>query len=128
MTLFSKKACAVSGLLLCLSAVLFGAFGAHALKEVLEQNARLDTFELANRYQFYHGLALIVISGRYGFSVTCEKIAAATMLIGVLIFSASLYILSLSNVTWLGAITPLGGLLLIAAWFSLLVAEWFGLS
>ncbi|MCH2190015.1 MAG: DUF423 domain-containing protein [Gammaproteobacteria bacterium] len=120
----SSKIFAVSGALLCLFAVLLGAFGAHALKDLLEQNARLDTFELANRYQFFHGLALLIISGRYDFVATFEKLIGFCILVGVIVFSGSLYVLSISNFTWLGAVTPIGGLLLILGWGTLAVKEW----
>jgi len=120
----SRKIFAVGGAILCLLAVLFGAFGAHALRELLEQNARIDTFELANRYQFFHALALLFISGRYDFSTTLEKVTGLCILIGVLIFSGSLYVLALSNLTWLGAITPIGGLLLILGWSGVVIREY----
>jgi uncharacterized membrane protein YgdD (TMEM256/DUF423 family) len=92
-------------------AVAIGAFGAHALKTVLTANGRLDTFELAVRYQFYHTLALLAVG------ILIEKFTALKA--SFLIFSGSLYIISLTNQTIWGAVTPIGGLALIAGWLSL---------
>ncbi len=97
--------------------VSIGAFGAHALRATLEAGGRLDTFETAVKYQFYHTLALLAIGilmdhlpdKRLGY-------AALAMVIGIVIFSGSLYVLCLTGVRWLGAVTPLGGLALIVGW------------
>lgn len=98
-------------------AVVFGAFGAHALKSILEANQRMDTYELASRYQFYHALALLAVGLLlYNFPHRGFIYAGYAFILGMLIFSGSLYVLSLTNVGWLGAITPLGGLALIVAW------------
>ena len=102
-------------------AVGLGAFGAHGLEALLIQNGRLDTFQTAVNYHFYHTLALLVI----GILATVKpdwkgiSFAAWSMLLGILIFSGSLYVLSLTGITWLGAITPLGGLAFILGWSSL---------
>jgi uncharacterized membrane protein YgdD (TMEM256/DUF423 family) len=111
---------AIGGLLLA-SAVALGAFGAHGLEAILEANGRTATYETAVKYHFYHGLGILLIGilkklYKKGYEWACK-----TMLAGVLIFSGTLYILSLSNITWLGAITPIGGVLLILAW--ILVAK-----
>jgi uncharacterized membrane protein YgdD (TMEM256/DUF423 family) len=102
-------------------AVGLGAFGAHGLEAILVQNGRLDTFQTAVNYHFYHTLALLGIGilasvkpQWKGFSFT-----AWCMILGILIFSGSLYVLSLTGITWLGAITPLGGLSFILGWSSL---------
>jgi uncharacterized membrane protein YgdD (TMEM256/DUF423 family) len=102
-------------------AVGLGAFGAHGLEAILVQNGRLDTFQTAVNYHFYHTLALLGIGVLVsvkpqwkGFSFT-----AWCMILGILIFSGSLYVLSLTGITWLGAITPLGGLSFILGWSSL---------
>lgn len=109
-------------MVLCLFAVAIGAFGAHAFKELLVANQRLGVFELANRYQFYHGLALILIAVLFSSVATKPKLGLVTglMLLGTLVFCASLYLLALLNLSWLGAITPIGGTLLIAAWIVLI--------
>jgi uncharacterized membrane protein YgdD (TMEM256/DUF423 family) len=111
---------AIGGLLLA-SAVALGAFGAHGLESILEEHGRVDTYETAVKYHFYHGLGMVLIGilkklYKKGYDWACK-----TMLVGVIIFSGSLYVLSLSNVTWLGAITPIGGVLLILSW--ILVAK-----
>ena len=102
-------------------AVGLGAFGAHGLEAILVENGRLDTFETAVNYHFYHTLALFGIGilalikpSWKGFSFT-----AWCMILGILIFSGSLYVLSLTGITWLGATAPLGGLSFILGWCSL---------
>ncbi|TAE44872.1 MAG: DUF423 domain-containing protein [Cytophagia bacterium] len=98
-------------------AVALGAFGAHALKDVLVANARLDTYELAVKYQFYHALLLIII-GILGVYLPEKWLyyAGYSIIGGIFIFSGSLYILALTNIKWLGAITPIGGLLFLIGW------------
>lgn len=102
-------------------AVGLGAFGAHSLEALLIQNGRLDTFQTAVNYHFYHTLALFGI----GILATIKpdwkgiSFAAWSMVLGILIFSGSLYVLCLTGITWLGAITPLGGLAFILGWSSL---------
>ena len=102
-------------------AVGLGAFGAHSLESVLIQNGRLDTFQTAVNYHFYHTLALFGIGVLVSIKPDWKGIsfAAWSMLLGILIFSGSLYVLSLTGITWLGAITPLGGLAFILGWSSL---------
>ena len=109
---------ALFGTILCLLAVAIGAFGAHAFKEILLANQRQDVFDLANRYQFYHGLALIILAALFSNGDEKPKLDLIfiLMFVGILIFCCSLYLLALLNMPWLGAITPIGGALLIAAW------------
>ena len=97
--------------------VSIGAFGAHALRATLEAGGRLDTFETAVKYQFYHTLALLAI-GILMYYLPDKRLgyAALAMVIGIVIFSGSLYVLCLTGVRWLGAVTPLGGLALIVGW------------
>lgn len=102
--------------------VVIGAFGAHALEEILLQNGRADTFETAVKYQGIHALALVllgILSEKLNSSLI--RYAAILMVIGILIFSGSLYILSITNTGFLGAITPIGGLGLIAGWILLII-------
>ncbi len=103
--------------------VMIGAFGAHALQATLEAGGRTATFETAVKYQFYHTLALLLI-GLLMFRVQDKLLdyAALSMMGGILVFSGSLYILCLSGIRWLGAVTPVGGLLFIIGWVLLLVA------
>lgn len=97
-----------------------GAFGAHSLEATLTANGRLETYETAVKYQFYHALAIFLLgilminlnSSYFGYAVW-------SFLIGTIIFSGSLYVLSITNITWLGAITPIGGLAFILGWIFL---------
>ena len=100
--------------------VMIGAFGAHALKALLEANQRSETFETAVKYQFYHSLAL-VLTGILAQKTESPHLnmAAYSFVAGILIFSGSLYILSLTGIRWLGAITPIGGVAFIAGWIFL---------
>lgn len=104
-------------------AVAVGAFGAHALKSLLTSNNRLDTFELASRYHFYHALVLL------GISILLKQndskrffISLVFILTGMILFSGSLYILAITNYTPIAMITPVGGLFLLAGWAVLLYA------
>ena len=117
------KTMALCGALLCFFGVAIGAFGAHAFKDILVANQREAVYDLANRYQFYHGLALILIAALFKGSgeKPSLKILGVLMVLGSLMFSGSLYLLALLNLTWLGAVTPIGGLLLLLAWGLLLV-------
>lgn len=110
--------------------VAIGAFGAHGLEGMVEANklteADLSTFETAVRYQFYHTFALLALGIGYSFiNVRFAKFAAIFFLAGILIFSGSLYMLVLSEpltgsrLSFLGAITPLGGLSFIVGWIFL---------
>jgi len=105
-----------------LLAVALGAFGAHALKERLTPDM-LAVFEVGVRYQMYHALALLGVawaSTRWPGALVSA--GGWLMVAGILVFSGSLYALSLSGVRWLGAVAPVGGLSLLAAWGCLTVA------
>ncbi|MDN3686769.1 DUF423 domain-containing protein [Cyclobacterium jeungdonense] len=99
-------------------AVIFGAFGAHALEALLVKTGRLDTYETAVNYHFYYSLALLMVGILYQQNPTMTglKLSAWFFLGGIIVFSGSLYLLCLSQVTWLGAITPLGGISFILGW------------
>lgn len=100
------------------TAIMAGAFGAHALKSRLDANL-LATFETAARYQFFHALALALTSLMYErFDQKRIRWVIGCMLIGLVLFCGSLYALCLSSphARWLGAITPFGGMSLILAW------------
>jgi uncharacterized membrane protein YgdD (TMEM256/DUF423 family) len=101
-------------------AVAIGAFGAHALRPLLEENGRTATYELAVRYQLYHAFATL-FAGVLMNTFTSRHFgrAAVCFALGIVIFSGSLYALSLSGVLILGAITPVGGVLFIAGWILL---------
>lgn len=105
--------------------VALGAFGAHGLKGRLSPED-LAIFETGVRYQMYHALALLAVA--YAAHRWPEAGSAAwagwLMLAGTLIFSGTLYLLVLSGLRWLGAITPIGGVLLILGWLSLVLTAW----
>jgi len=106
-------------------AVTFGAFGAHALKSRLDEHA-LGVFQTAVQYHFYHSLALLAV-GVIALSQPQTALLRSSgylFLVGIVVFSGSLYLLSMSGLRWLGAITPLGGLAFIAGWGCLAAASW----
>ncbi len=103
--------------------VMLGAFGAHALKPVLLQSGRLETFELAVRYQFYHTLALLAIGILMDrMPAKNLKLSALAMLTGIVLFSGSLYVMAIFNTTAVVFITPVGGVFLIGGWALLFLA------
>jgi uncharacterized membrane protein YgdD (TMEM256/DUF423 family) len=104
----------VAAFLLAL-AVAAGAFGAHALKNILSAE-RLETWQTAVQYHAWHALGLMLIAmigTQFDIAVTWP---ASLILAGIIIFSGSLYTLCLSGVGWLGAVTPIGGVAFIAGW------------
>ncbi|WP_194777361.1 DUF423 domain-containing protein [Pararhodonellum marinum] len=104
--------------ILGLLSVGIGAFGAHGLSEILESLGRTETFETAIKYQFYHSLAILAV-GIIQLKFPNNRIlgwANSIFLAGILIFSGSLLVLSLSGANWLGAITPFGGIALMTGW------------
>jgi uncharacterized membrane protein YgdD (TMEM256/DUF423 family) len=103
------------GSILALSAVLFGAFGAHALRETLSAHDSIQTWETAVRYQMWHALALILLS-MIRLAQPIPKMTGPCFAIGSLLFSGSLYGLALDGPKWLGPVTPLGGLCLMIGW------------
>lgn len=124
------KSIQLRGIIFAGIAVILGAFGAHALKVLIPLD-RLQIFETGVRYQFYHAIALIVLSlalsnaqNQAAAEITNKWIhrAAMAMTIGIILFSGSLYILALSNLlpftisAFIGPITPIGGLFFITGW------------
>jgi uncharacterized membrane protein YgdD (TMEM256/DUF423 family) len=106
--------------------VALGAFAAHALRSRLDAGP-LATFEVGVRYQMYHALALLAVGWACSRWPGAFVIASGWLFIaGTLLFSGSLYALSLSGARWLGAITPLGGLAFLAGWLCLAWAAWKG--
>ena len=102
-------------------AIILGAFGAHALKEVLTLE-QLSSFETAVRYQMFHVLVLLFINTYDGFSEVQKNITSWLFIFGILFFSGSIYLIQLTAITakaiWF--ITPFGGVLLVAGWVSML--------
>jgi uncharacterized membrane protein YgdD (TMEM256/DUF423 family) len=103
---------------LCFLSVALGAFGAHALRATLEGRGMFDVWNKAVFYQFVHAIALLVLA-LYG---TINRGACLLLLMGIFLFSGSLYLLALTNQRWLGAVTPLGGLCFLAGWAWLVIA------
>lgn len=118
----------IIGGILGFTGVILGALGAHALKGTLDPE-QLSSYETAVRFQMYHALA-IMVTGWINRSLSSGLLRKAIVLwlAGVLLFSGSIYLLStrpatgLEGIGWLGPVTPLGGLLLIAAWALVIVA------
>jgi uncharacterized membrane protein YgdD (TMEM256/DUF423 family) len=96
--------------------VVFGAFGAHALEASLSPKM-LSTFETGVRYQMYHGLGLLALAWAISRWPERRLVPAVWLLLaGTVVFSGSLYLLVLTGARWFGAITPIGGVALIAGW------------
>jgi uncharacterized membrane protein YgdD (TMEM256/DUF423 family) len=92
--------------------VLFGAFGAHLLRGLLDKSGMAQVWQTGVFYHLTHAVVLLIVSGWR----PLPRAAVNLMVSGVIVFSGSLYVLALTNVKWLGAITPLGGLALLAGW------------
>ena len=108
-----------SGALLALISVAAGAFAAHGLKARLPPDM-LGVFELAARYQMYHAIALVLCAVAWArWPGPAVALAGALFLLGILLFSGSLYVLSLTGIRWLGAVTPFGGVAWLIGWASL---------
>lgn len=110
-------------ILFCLSAVILGAFGAHALKEVLSES-QLSSFQTGVRYQFFHGLTILILSFNMNYFTKRLSSIIKIMSAGIILFSFSIYLLNIQDLvgfsmSYLGPITPIGGLLLITSWIAL---------
>jgi uncharacterized membrane protein YgdD (TMEM256/DUF423 family) len=97
-------------------AVAFGAFGAHALKELLERNGTVAVWQTATLYHLLHAVVLLVIAARLSSQAAQPGVAFWLFAAGIVLFSGSLYALAVTNLKPLGAITPIGGLSLLAGW------------
>ena len=103
-----------------------GAFASHALKDQISERA-LEIFETGSKYQMYHALALLMVGlflSTHEVTSTLLNAAGWAFIIGVVLFSGSLYALSLSGLKWLGAITPLGGVAFLVGWGCFAIAAW----
>jgi uncharacterized membrane protein YgdD (TMEM256/DUF423 family) len=110
----------VSGALFGMLAVIFGAFGAHALKKILSEE-QLKSFETGVKYQMYHAIVLLVLGFQLNPNINLDKYIIYSFIIGILLFSFSIYGLVISSaknkkLKFLGPITPLGGLFLVCGW------------
>ena len=103
-------------------AVMLGAFGAHGLKHRLDE-ALMAVYQTGVQYHVYHALGLILVGLSLCLMPDNRLLRSSAWLLcgGIVIFSGSLYILALSGIKWLGAITPIGGLAFIAAWICFVV-------
>ena len=116
----------VMGALSAFIGVAAGAFGAHGLKGRLDADM-LAVFETGARYQMYHAFALVAAAWAQQRWAGAAVTASGWLFVaGTLLFSGSLYALSLSGVRWLGAITPFGGVAFLAGWLCLAWAAWRG--
>jgi uncharacterized membrane protein YgdD (TMEM256/DUF423 family) len=113
----ASRVAATLGLL----AVVLGAFGAHGLKEVLARNQMSVIWERAVFYHFIHAVMLFILAGRAPLRLG----PWLSFLVGILLFSGSLYLLAVTNLRWLGAITPFGGVSFLAGWVCLIINPQF---
>ena len=102
----------------CFLAVALGAFGAHALKPTLEANGTRDIWNTAVLYHLAHGIVLVVLA----LQPRAIRLASCLFVAGIVIFSGSLYILAVTDIRALGAVTPVGGFCFLAAWLWLIVS------
>lgn len=118
-----KRSMIILGATLAAIAVGIGAFGAHGLRDLLAETGKAGTFDTAVRYQFYHSIAIILVGILFGmYKNTKLKYAVWFFLIGIILFSGSLYALSIMQMTasWMmGMIAPVGGLSFISGWLLL---------
>lgn len=123
------KPAIISSAIFCLLGVIIGAFGAHKLKEIFNDADLLNSFETGVRYQFYHAFALAFVGILYAFFPGQKMVYATWMFIlGIILFSGSIYVLTILKSTQdiglgkLGLITPLGGTFFIVGWIFVLAA------
>ena len=116
----NKHLVLTTGIILAILGVMLGAFGAHALKEVLAASNSRETYETAVRYQFYHAFAILATGILMHFySSKSLQYAFVSFLLGIILFSGSLYLFCLAGVSP-AVVTPLGGLLFMVGWICLL--------
>ncbi len=104
--------------------VLVGAFGAHAVKARLDATGLRAVFETGVQYQMFHSVAILLLASLAGRAVPAKRLMQAATLfsVGIVLFSGSLYMLALSGIKILGAITPIGGLCFMLGWILIIVA------
>ncbi len=114
----------VAGSIMAFFGVALGAFAAHGLKPRLTPDM-LAVFEVGVRYQMYHALALLAVAWAVSrWPDSHAHIAGWAFLFGIIVFSGSLYLLSITGTRWLGAITPIGGVGFLVGWILLIWAVW----
>ena len=121
-----KNKLITTGIILIVTSIILGAFGAHALEKLVSEN-KLRSFEVGIKYQMYQGLGMLVLASLFNSLSFSLKLVYRFQLIGILLFSLSIYGLVLTpligiNLKMLfGPLTPIGGLLMIIGWFLLLL-------
>lgn len=120
-----KQLVLITGAVYAMLSVILGAFGAHTFKKILSDE-KLISFETGVRYMMYHAIALLILGFALNFASSIERWSAICLIVGVSLFSISIYFLSFSeywgvNLRFLGPITPLGGLFMIAGWLLLIL-------
>ncbi len=115
-----NKTIFLAGIVFGLSGILLGAFGAHGLEKLIDVKA-LQTYETGVKYQMYHALFLIVLAGLKPIKPESKKLVFYLILIGIVLFSFSIYLLALNDLTAfdfkaIAFLTPLGGVLLVLGW------------
>ena len=116
----SDKSILFAGALLAATGVMLGAFGAHALGDGLGPE-RMEWWHTAVQYQLWHAVGLVALAA---LPTPRPGLPALLLTVGTLIFSGTLYLMALTGVRWLGAVTPIGGTLMIAGWFLLAWRAW----
>jgi len=120
----STKVILLLALVAAMFAVIFGAFGAHALKAILSEKM-MAAYQTGVKYQFYHALAMlsvVLLQIRLPGRSVYLFLAGVCFFCGILLFSGSLYLLALSGASWLGPFTPLGGVCFILGWLLFIIA------
>lgn len=119
-----SKTILMTATLLMAAAVAIGAFGAHGLKSHLSDEM-MQVYKTGVDYHFYHALGLLLV-GALSLSMPSGLLnwSAILLTVGILLFSGSLYVLAITGIKWLGAITPFGGLSFMAGWILLFIAVW----
>ncbi len=118
-----KKTIFLTATFLGLISIIIGAFGSHGLNEYLISIEKMDTFEISVKYQFYHVFFLFILGLSYElFNKQLVHYAFYFCLIGIFLFSGSLYTLCLTNNSLFGIITPFGGVILLVAWSCFLLS------
>lgn len=113
----SKKQILLIGIAMAAFAVALGAFGAHALKPILTKHQRIDTFELAVRYQFYHAFGILILGCLWDWLKGKSAFwATAFFLLGIIFFCGSLYLYALTNLTTFALFAPIGGSCFLVGW------------
>ena len=121
-----KKPLIIAGAIMALLAVFMGAFGAHALRPSLSTEM-LAVYQTAVQYQMTHALALLMMGAIAHFwQSRWLKIAGSLLFVGILLFSGSLYVLSLAEIKTVVLMTPIGGVALLLGWLALIKAAWEG--